>query len=233
MSFTNVFNYEYNIAMACLCRYQNRHWYQGILSHHADIKPTSEGHFIMEFYAAFCIKYQYFFTIRIMGEVFHPSLLLNAIEGSQIISKSTWTPAPGQGKLVAPQSTTCSKSQGVWGYQAGLVNMIGVVAIQWRSTWNCSPLKWHVIVMHVCINNLTVIGSDNGLSPARHQDIIWIKAGILLTQTLGINYSEILKWNTCIVIQENAFENVVFEMVKILYQPQSVTIAASVNYILV
>ena len=44
-------------------------------------------------------------------------------------------------------------------------------------------------VMHVCISNLTIIGSDNGLSPGRRQAIIWTNAGILLIRTLEINFS--------------------------------------------
>ena len=39
---------------------------------------------------------------------------------------------------------------------------------------------------------LTIIGSDNGLSPGRRQAIIWTNAGILLIRTLGTNFSEIL-----------------------------------------
>ena len=35
-------------------------------------------------------------------------------------------------------------------------------------------------VTHVCVGKLTIIGSDNGLSPGRHQAIIWTNAGILL-----------------------------------------------------
>ena len=34
-------------------------------------------------------------------------------------------------------------------------------------------------VMHTCVSNLTIIGSDNGLLPDRHQTIIWTNAGIL------------------------------------------------------
>ena len=45
---------------------------------------------------------------------------------------------------------------------------------------------------HICVNNPTIIGSDNGLSPSRCQAIIWTKAGILLIETLGTNFSEIL-----------------------------------------
>ena len=45
---------------------------------------------------------------------------------------------------------------------------------------------------HICVVKLTIIGSDNGLSPWRHQAIIWTKAGILLIGPLGTNFSEFL-----------------------------------------
>ena len=45
---------------------------------------------------------------------------------------------------------------------------------------------------HICISKLTIIGSDNGLSPGRHQAIIWTNARILLIGPLGTNFSEIL-----------------------------------------
>ena len=41
-------------------------------------------------------------------------------------------------------------------------------------------------------SKLTIIGSDNGLSPDRRQAIIWTNAGILLIDPLGTNFSEIL-----------------------------------------
>ena len=75
---------------------------------------------------------------------------------------------------------------------------------------------------HICVSKLTIIGSDNGWLPARHQAIIWIKAGILLIQTLGTNFSEILNKVHTFVIQENAFENVVCKMMAILFQPKCV-----------
>ena len=46
--------------------------------------------------------------------------------------------------------------------------------------------------MHICFDNLTIIGSDNGLLPGRHQAIIWTNAGILLSGPNGTNFSEIL-----------------------------------------
>ena len=46
-------------------------------------------------------------------------------------------------------------------------------------------------VTHICVSRLTIIGSDNGLSPSRHQIIIWTNVGILLIWPLGTNFSEI------------------------------------------
>ena len=43
-----------------------------------------------------------------------------------------------------------------------------------------------------CVGNLTIIGSDNGLSPGRRQAIISTNAGMLLIGPLGTNFSEIL-----------------------------------------
>ena len=47
-------------------------------------------------------------------------------------------------------------------------------------------------VTHICVNRLTITGSDNGLSPGRRQAIIWTNAGILLIRTLGTNFRVIL-----------------------------------------
>ena len=43
----------------------------------------------------------------------------------------------------------------------------------------------------ICIGKLSIIGSDNGLSPSRRQAIIWTNAGILLIGTLRTDFSEI------------------------------------------
>ena len=47
-------------------------------------------------------------------------------------------------------------------------------------------------VTHICVSKLTIIGSDNGLSPSRRQAIIWTYAGILLIRPSGTNFSETL-----------------------------------------
>ena len=45
---------------------------------------------------------------------------------------------------------------------------------------------------HIWVSNLTIIGSENGLSPCQRQAIIWTYDGILLIGPLGTNFSEIL-----------------------------------------
>ena len=47
-------------------------------------------------------------------------------------------------------------------------------------------------VMHICASKLTIIGSDNGLLPGRHQAIIRTNSLILLIGTLRTNFREIL-----------------------------------------
>ena len=46
-------------------------------------------------------------------------------------------------------------------------------------------------VTHICVGNLTIIGSDNGLSPGPCQAIIWTNTGILFIGTVGTNFSDI------------------------------------------
>ena len=45
-------------------------------------------------------------------------------------------------------------------------------------------------VTHICVSDLTSIGSDNGLSSGRRQTIIRNNAGILLIRPLGTNFNE-------------------------------------------
>ena len=62
-------------------------------------------------------------------------------------------------------------------------------------------------VTHICVSNLTIIVSDNGLSPGRCQAIIWTNAGILLIGPLGTNFSGIL-----IGIQTFSFKKIHLKM---------------------
>ena len=43
---------------------------------------------------------------------------------------------------------------------------------------------------YICISNVTIIGSDNGLSPTRRHAIIWTNAGIVFIGPLGTDFGE-------------------------------------------
>ena len=62
-------------------------------------------------------------------------------------------------------------------------------------------------VRHICVSNLTINGSDNGLSPDRRQAITWTNVGILLIGPLGTNFSEML-----IEIHTFSFKKIHFKM---------------------
>ena len=82
---------------------------------------------------------------------------------------------------------------------------------------------------HICLSKLTIIGSDNGLSPGRHQAIIWTNAWIILIRALGTNFSEILGEIHAFLIQENAFENVVCKIATMLSRPQCVKEVSAIH----
>ena len=44
---------------------------------------------------------------------------------------------------------------------------------------------------HICVDNLTIIGSDNGLSPDQRQDIILNDVWIFLIEPMRTNFIEI------------------------------------------
>ena len=68
------------------------------------------------------------------------------------------------------------------------------IFFKWSTViWLChNELTHWGRVTHICVSKLTIIGSDNGLSPDRRQAIIWTNAGILLIGPLGTNFNEIL-----------------------------------------
>ena len=67
---------------------------------------------------------------------------------------------------------------------------------------------------HICVGNLTIIGSDNGLSPDRRQAIIWANAGILLIGPWGTHFSEIV-----IGIQAFSFTKMHLKMASAKWRP--------------
>ena len=77
--------------------------------------------------------------------------------------------------------------------------------------WRLTHWGW---VTHICVGKLTIIGSDDGLSPGRHRAIIWTNAGILLIGPLGINFCEIL-----IGIQTFSFKKMHLKMSSAKWRP--------------
>ena len=69
-------------------------------------------------------------------------------------------------------------------------------------------------VTHICVNKLTIIGSDNDLSPGRRQAITWTNAGILLIVPWGTNFSDI-----SIVIHIFSFKKMHLKMSSGNWQP--------------
>ena len=78
--------------------------------------------------------------------------------------------------------------------------MLGVV----KTLYTITHGGW---VMHICISDLTIISSDNGLSPGRLYATIWTNTGILLIEPLGMNFSEML-----IIIQASSFKKMNLKM---------------------
>ena len=93
-----------------------------------------------------------------------------------------------------------------WGYRPGTLSCSQVseahlrikqLVMKCMGAWSSNRLQWLDLthwgrVTHICVSKLSIIGSDNGLSPGRRQAIIWTNDGILLIGPLGTNFSEIL-----------------------------------------
>ena len=67
--------------------------------------------------------------------------------------------------------------------------------IEWSSKLyyrigECMLTRWGRVT-HIWVSKLTIIGSDNGLSPGRRRVIFWINAGTLSIEPLGTHLSEI------------------------------------------
>ena len=102
-----------------------------------------------------------------------------------------------------------------------LLDMVAEINYRYMRVKNEVLTHW-CRVTHICVGNLVIIGSDNGLSPGRRQAIIRTNAGILLIEPLGKKLQWNFNRNSNIFIQENAFESVVCEMAAILSRPQCV-----------
>ena len=77
-------------------------------------------------------------------------------------------------------------------------------------------------VTHICASQLTIIGSDNGLLPGRHQTIIWTNAGILLIGTWGTKFGEIIIEIELFSLKKIHFKILSAKVAAILSRPQCV-----------
>ena len=75
---------------------------------------------------------------------------------------------------------------------------------------------------HKCVSKLTIIGPDNGLSPGRRPSHYLNQWWNIVTSNLRNKFPWNRKRNSFIFVQENPFENVVWEMASILSRPQCV-----------
>ena len=69
-------------------------------------------------------------------------------------------------------------------------------------------------VTHICVGNLTNIGSNNGLSPGRRQAITWTNVGILLIGPPGTYFSEML-----VEIHTFSFKKIHLKMASAKWRP--------------
>ena len=67
---------------------------------------------------------------------------------------------------------------------------------------------------HICVGKLTIIASDNGLSPGRRKAIICTNVGLLSIGPLGTNFNEI-----SIGIQIFSFKKMHFKMSSAKWRP--------------
>ena len=110
----------------------------------------------------------------------------------------------------------------IWNGKICIYHGIVIREYQLFREMNCNCLTHWGRVTHICVSKLTIIGSDNGLSPDRRQAIIWTNAGLLLIGPLGTNFSEILIKILTFSFKKILFESVACETVAILSQPQCV-----------
>ena len=68
-----------------------------------------------------------------------------------------------------------------WSYSGFALD---VFSLGWLTHWGR--------VTHICVGKLTIIGSENGLSPIRRQAIIWTNAELLSIGSLRTNFSEMV-----------------------------------------
>ena len=121
--------------------------------------------------------------------------------------KKMYDPTPNQPMASAEINVKFSTLTGAHEYDPKRHNRIDVdewwmiTRVESQTRFNqCGDTQWSIPadlthwgrVTHICVSEIIIIGSDNGLSPDRRQAIIWTSDGIFVVGPLGINFSEVL-----------------------------------------
>ena len=114
----------------------------------------------------------------------------------------------------------------------------------WRRRYHCKmwnlswivPFSWCCAIntlrpsdAYIFVGNLATIGSDNGLSPGRHQAITWTNAGILLIGPSWTNLSEILNEIPTFSFKKMRLKVSSAKMSAILSRPQCVKVRNAIG----
>ena len=79
----------------------------------------------------------------------------------------------------------------LWGFWGKLSNEASAYRACQLAAIHEDIASWYPLIFDNSLVNYVIIGSNNGLSPSRHQAIIWFSAAILSIRPLGTNFSEI------------------------------------------
>ena len=113
------------------------------------------------------------------------------------------------GQHITTCTVTCTMTciGNTWPRRVLLANEGLILNLHGHGYYGITVLTHWGRVTHICVGNLVIIGSDNGLLPGQCQAITWTNAVILLIGPLGTNFSEIL-----IVIHTFSFKKIYLKM---------------------
>ena len=85
----------------------------------------------------------------------------------------------------------CRQYNFLFNKQLELLRLKTTLCMTYEITFGNHLTHWGRLT-HICVGDLTIIGSGNGLASGRRQAITWTNVGILLFGPLGSNFSEML-----------------------------------------
>ena len=141
---------------------------------------------------SYCLSEQYFCLTTKGADIIYS---LGSISGKEWSQEKIVSPCLlfSVGIFHLPQTAVwlLRLTSAIWDHRSHTYHKDKRTILHQASTGPKSLTHWGRVT-HICVGNLTIIGSDNGLSPGQRQAIIWTYAGILLIGPLGTNFSEML-----------------------------------------